>query len=110
MLVVPKANRAKYKKLADEAKKTWLTFGALDYKECVLEEQVPFGMPFAKLAKPKPGEEVWFSFVAYKSKADRKKINKDVMAYFEKKYPNMDKTMPFDVKRMATAGFKVVVG
>jgi alkaline phosphatase len=112
VLVVPKKNRAKYKKLADEARKVWLKFGALDYKECILDEQQPFGVSFAKLAKPKAGEEVWFSFVVYKSKADRKAVNKNVMDYFGKKYGevDMEKVMPFDTKRMAAAGFKVIVG
>jgi len=111
VLCVPKKNRAKYKKMADDGKKVWLRFGAVDYKECVLDEVVPFGVTFAKLAKPKAGEEVWFSFVVYKSKAHRAAVNKKVMAYFEKKYgKDMDKTMPFDAKRMAVAGFKVIVG
>jgi uncharacterized protein YbaA (DUF1428 family) len=109
---VPKAKNAVYKKLAAEAQKAWMKFGALDYKECMIEEANPFKMAhtFNTIAKPKAGEAVWFSFVTYKSKADRAAVNKKVMAYFEKKYPDMDKKMPFDVKRMAVAGFKVVVG
>jgi alkaline phosphatase len=113
VLVVPKKNAAKYKKLAADGRKTWLKFGALDYKECVMDDpNAQMATTFAKIIKPKADEQVWFSFVTYKSKADRKQINKKVMDYFSKKYPQLDmeKAMPFDMNRMATAGFKVVVG
>ncbi len=113
VLVVPKANRAKYKKMAEEGKKLSLKLGALDYKECVIDERTPSGMPdnFTKMAKPKPNEEIWFSFITFKSKAQRDSINKKVMEYFMKKYPDGSMSdMPFDMKRMAHAGFKVIVG
>jgi uncharacterized protein YbaA (DUF1428 family) len=109
---VPKTKAAEYKKLCVLAKKAWLKFGALDYKECVIEEANPFksSYTFNTIARPKAGEAVWFSFVTYKSKTQRNQVNKQVMAYFAKKYPDMEKKMPFDPKRMAVAGFKVVVG
>lgn len=111
---VPKKKTAVYKKLCLEARETWMKFGALDYKECMIEEANPFksGYTFNTIAKPKAGEAVWFSFVVYKSKAHRNQVNKKVMAHFAKKYGkvDMEKAMPFDAKRMAVAGFKVVVG
>jgi Uncharacterized conserved protein len=71
----------------------------------------PFvAFPFPKMAKTKPGEVVWFSFIVFKSKAHRNAVNKKVMAYFSKKYgAEMSKTMPFDMKRFAMGGFKVMV-
>ena len=111
VLVVAKKNTAKYKKLAKEAARVWKRFGALDYKECRIDDKPKWvQMTFDKMTKPKKGETVWFSFITYKSKADRARVNKVVMEYFSKKYGDkMMKDMPFDMKRMAAAGFKVEV-
>jgi uncharacterized protein YbaA (DUF1428 family) len=65
---------------------------------------------FPKMAKAKPDEEVWFSWVLYASKADRKAINKKVMDYFGEKYAEKKNfVMPFDMKRMAVGGFSIEV-
>ena len=61
------------------------------------------------MAKAKPGEAVWFSFIVFKSRAHRDAVNKKVMTYFSKKYSANDMKMPFDMKRFSYAGFKVVV-
>ena len=47
----------------------------------------------------------------FESKSERKRINKAVMEYFEKKYGDHEdfKKMPFDMKRMAYGGFKAEV-
>lgn len=111
---VPKKKTAAYKKICAEARAAWMRYGALDYKECIIEDSNPYkaAYTFNTMVKPKAGEAVWFSFVVYKSKAQRNAVNKKVMAYFAKKYgSNMENMqMPMDPKRMATAGFKVVVG
>lgn len=110
---VPKTSRQKYKKIAKEASVVWKKFGALEYKECRADDMNPqfVKFTFPKMAKTKPEEEVWFSFIVFKSKADRKKVNKAVMDYFAKKYPNgeMEKSMPFDMKRFAYGGFTTEV-
>ena len=110
VIPVPKKNTAKYKKMAQEASKVWKRFGALDYKECMIEDVKPehVKLTFPKLAKTKPGETVWFSFIVYKSRTHRDSVNKKVMEYFSKKY-GKDMPMPFDMKRFAFAGFKVMV-
>ncbi len=64
---------------------------------------------FPKMAKAKPDEEVWFSFIVFKSKADRKKVNAAVMDYFAKKYPGKEMKMPFDMKRFSYGGFTTEV-
>jgi uncharacterized protein YbaA (DUF1428 family) len=113
VLTIPQDKRNEYKKLAKEAAQVWKKFGALDYKECRIDDVQPQWVTFTfpKMAKAKEGEEVWFSFITYKTKADRNKVNKAVMAYFDKKYPNKKtKDMPFDMKRMAYGGFTVEVG
>jgi uncharacterized protein YbaA (DUF1428 family) len=110
VIPIPKKNTEKYIKMAREASKIWKKFGALDYKECIIEdEKPPFApLPFSKMAKTKPGETVWFSFIVYKSRKHRDSVNKKVMAHFQKKYGN-EMEMPFDMKRFAFGGFKVMV-
>ncbi len=113
VIPVPKKNTAKYKKMAADAMKVWLKFGALDYKECILEDLNPGKtvMTFPKMAGVKPGETVWFSFITYKSRAHRDSVNKKVMDYFAKKYGKDAKMeMPFDMKRFVYSGFKVMAG
>lgn len=113
VIPIPKKNTAKYKKMAQEASRVWRKFGALDYKECMLEDVRPdkvLKLTFPKMAKVKPGETVWFSYITYRSKRHRNAVNKKVMAYFSKKYgKNMNMPMPFDMKRFAYGGFQVVV-
>lgn len=108
---VPKSKRQKYKTIAKEAALVWKKFGALEYKECRAEDMQPqfVTYTFPKMAKTKPDEEVWFSFIVFKSKADRTKINAKVMDYFEKKYPGKKMDMPFDMKRFAYGGFTTEV-
>ena len=112
--VIPilKKKTAQYKKMATEASRVWKKFGALDYKECIIDDDKPpfVTLTFAKMAKTKPGEAVWFSFIVFKSRAHRDSVNKKVMAYFSKKYTNNEMSqMPFDLKRFAFGGFKVEV-
>ncbi len=116
VLVVPKKNFAAYRKMAREGARVWLKHGALDYKECVGDDMRPNtggmtpALTFPKMIKAKKNEAVWFSYIVYKSKAHRDQVNKKVMAEMDKegkKYENMP--MPFDMKRFAYGGFKVVV-
>jgi len=62
------------------------------------------------LAKAKPGETVIFSWIVYKSRAHRNRVNAKVM-----KDPRITemcngKTMPFDLKHIVYGRFKVLVG
>jgi uncharacterized protein YbaA (DUF1428 family) len=112
VLTVPKPKLAAYRKLAAEGGKMWMGYGALAYKECVIDDAKPqwVTFTFAKMVKAKPNEVVWFSYIEYQSKKHRDTVNKKVMAEMEKskeKYKDMQ--MPFDMKRMAHAGFKVMI-
>jgi uncharacterized protein YbaA (DUF1428 family) len=112
VLTIPKSKRAEYRKMAKEASKVWMKFGAKDYKECRADDMSPqhIVFTFPKMAKAKEDEEVWFSFIVFKSKAERNAVNKKVMAYFDEKYKDKkDTCMPFDMKRMAYGGFTVEV-
>ena len=112
VLTIPKDKKDAYKKMAKEGRATWMKFGALDYMECRADDMTPpqVAFTFPKMAKAKEGEEVWFSFITFKSKAERYKINKQVMAHFDKKYNGKEMDMPFDMKRFAYGGFTVEVG
>lgn len=111
VLSIPKNKTAAYRKIAKEAAQVWKKFGALDYKECIIDDAKPQWVTFTfdKMAKAKAGESVWFSFIVFKSKAHRTAVNKKVMSYFDKKYEGKNMPMPFDMKRMAYGGFKVEV-
>lgn len=108
---VPKKKKAAYMKMAREGAAVWKKFGAIEYRECRADDVKgqPGMFPFPKMAKTKPGEEVWFSFIVYRSKKDRTRINKLVMAEMDKLYAGKEMSMPFDMKRMATGGFSVEV-
>ncbi len=112
VIPIPKKNRAAYKKMAREASVVWKKYGALDYKECRADDMSPpmVAFTFPKMAKVKPSEEVWFSFITFKNKTHRNEVNKKVMAYFGKKYADSTMPMPFDMKRFAYGGFTVEVG
>jgi uncharacterized protein YbaA (DUF1428 family) len=110
VLVVPKKKLAIYKKMARTAGRVWREHGALDYRECVGDDlKVKMGLPFPKLIKTKPTETVVFSYIVYKSRAHRDKVNAKVMADKRLTGPNMPKEMPFDLKRMAYGGFRTLV-
>ncbi|MGD9501991.1 MAG: DUF1428 domain-containing protein [Methyloceanibacter sp.] len=107
---VPKRNLAAYRRLARKAGKVWREHGALDFKECVADD-VKKGKwtSFPRSVKLKPGETVVFSYILYKSRAHRDKVNAKVMK--DKRLASMMdmKSMPFDGKRMIWGGFKVMV-
>jgi uncharacterized protein YbaA (DUF1428 family) len=109
VLVVPKRKIALYKKIATRAAMVWKDHGALDYRECVGDDlKVKMGLPFPKLAKTKAGETVVFSYIVYKSRAHRDRVNAKVMKD-KRLFEGMPKEMPFDMKRMAYGGFKTLV-
>ena len=111
VLPVSKKNLQAYRRIAQKAGKIWREHGALDYKECVGDDLEPKGMAplFPKIARVKPGETVVFSWILFKSRAHRDRVNAKVMKDPRLKDMMDPKSMPFDIKRMAYAGFKVLV-
>lgn len=109
VIPVPEKNVADYKKMSQKAAKIWLEYGALEYKECQGDDLTAFPhvVPFPVLLKAKPGETVFFSWIVYKSKADRNRINAKVMS--DPRLVMDPKKMPFDSKRMVYGGFKMLV-
>jgi uncharacterized protein YbaA (DUF1428 family) len=109
VLPVPKRKLAAYRRMARKAGRVWREHGALDFKECVAEDVKPGRLTsFPQAVKLKPGETVFFSYIVYRSRRDRDRVNAKVMK--DKRIAGMDmKDMPFDARRMIYGGFKVVV-
>jgi len=110
VLPVPKKNVQAYRRMAQKAGRIWREHGALQCVEAVGDDlSVKFGVPFPRQMKVKPGETVVFSYIVFKSRAHRDRVNAKVM-----KDPRLakmmdPKAMPFDIKRMVYGGFKVLV-
>ena len=110
VIPVPRKHAGTYKRIARLAGKVWREHGALEYVECIGDD-VKSGKrtSFPQAVKLKKGEVVWFSWITYKSRKDRDRINAKVM-----KDPRLakmmdPKKMPFDGKRMFWGGFKSMV-
>ncbi len=110
VLPVPKKKLDAYRRIARKAGKIWREHGALEYVECVADDVKPGKVTsFPQAVKLKPGETVWFSWIVYKSRQHRDRVNARVMKD-KRLAPMMDpKAMPFDGKRMFWGGFKVMV-
>jgi len=109
VLPVPKKNLPAYRRLARKCAKIWIEHGALEVHECV-EDDVKKGKvtSFPQAVQRKRNEVVVFSWIVYKSRAQRDRINKKVME--DPRLANMDpKSMPFDGMRMFWGGFKPIV-
>ena len=107
---VPKKNVEAYRKFSETFGKIWKEHGALEYIECVADDVKPGKVTsFPQAVKLKPDEVVVFSWIVYKTKADRNRANKKVMA--DKRLAEfMDpKKLPFDGMRMFWGGFKPIV-
>lgn len=107
---VPKKKLAAYRSIAKKAGKVWRDHGALEYWECVADD-VKKGKwtSFPRSVKLKGNETVIFSWIMYKSRKDRDRILKKVMADPRLEKMMNPKAMPFDGKRMIWGGFKSFV-
>jgi uncharacterized protein YbaA (DUF1428 family) len=107
---VPKKNLQAYARIARMAGKVWRDHGALEVRECVADDVKPGKLTsFPQSVKLKAGETVTFSWIVFKSRAHRDRVNAKVM-----KDPRLatmmdPKALPFDAKRMFYGGFKVLV-
>jgi uncharacterized protein YbaA (DUF1428 family) len=110
VLPVPKRNVEAYRRMAQKAGKIWREHGALEYIECAGDDVKPGKLTsFPQSVKLKAGETVFFSWIVYKSRAHRDRVNAKVMK--DPRVANMmdPKKMPFDGKRMFWGGFKAMV-
>ncbi|MGA9423405.1 MAG: DUF1428 domain-containing protein [Rhodanobacteraceae bacterium] len=107
---VPKKNLPAYLRMARRCGKVWREHGALAFHECVGDDVKPGKLTsFPQAVKLKPGEVVVFSWIVCKSRAQRDRINKKVMADPRLADLMDPKRLPFDGKRLIYGGFKEVV-
>jgi uncharacterized protein YbaA (DUF1428 family) len=110
LVPVRKNKVATYRRMAAKAGKIWREHGALEFRECIADD-VKWGKrtSFPRSVKQKTGETVFLSYIVYKSRADRDRVNAKVMK--DKRLAKMMelKDLPFDAKRMIWGGFKSVV-
>jgi uncharacterized protein YbaA (DUF1428 family) len=107
---LPKRNLDAYRRQARKAGKVWREHGALEYRECVAEDVSPGKVTsFPQSVKVKRGETVVFSWIVFKSRAHRDRVNAKVMK--DPRLADMMEpgAMPFDGSRMIYGGFEVVV-
>jgi uncharacterized protein YbaA (DUF1428 family) len=111
VLPVPTKHLAAYRRMSLKAAKIWREHGALEVRECVGEDlankkYAPL-IPFPRLLKAKRGETVVFSWIVFKSRAHRDRVNAKVIN--DPRLKSFDPKMPFDMKRMAYGGFKTLI-
>jgi uncharacterized protein YbaA (DUF1428 family) len=111
VLPVPKKNSARYRSIARRMGKIWRDHGALEYVECIAEDVKPGkSTSFPQSVKLKPGEAVWFSWIVFKSRKHRDRVNAQVMQdpRVAKMMAGADQSL-VDMKRMLYGGFETRV-
>jgi len=110
VIPIPKKKVEEYRRIARKAGRIWLEYGALEYRECIGEDlDNPMGDSFPRRMRVKRGETVAFSWIVYRSRAHRDRVNRRVM-----KDPRLAAMMdpddqPFELKRMVYGGFETIV-
>lgn len=107
---LPKKNIAAYRRMARKVGKVWIEHGALQVTECIADDVKPGKLTsFPQAVQLKDDEVVVFSWIVYKNRAQRDRINAKVMA--DPRLADMMKPehAPFDGKRMIWGGFKSIV-
>jgi len=111
VLPLPKDKVETYREIADKAGKIWLEHGALEYRECVLEDpDAKELVSFPRLAGAREGETVVIATITFLSRAHRDEVNAKVMADPRIHEACSSGDMPFDYTRMAYGGFQTIVG
>ena len=110
LVPVPKNKVQVYRRIAQKAGRVWRKHGALEFRECAGDDlKVKMGVSFTRAARLKPGETVMCSWIVYKSRAHRDRVNAKVMKDPQLTGMMDPKAMPFDMKRMAYGGFRTIV-
>ncbi|MES2957231.1 MAG: DUF1428 domain-containing protein [Pseudomonadota bacterium] len=111
VIPVPKNKVQDYRRIARKCAKVWIEYGALEVHECVADDVKPGkSTSFPQAVKLKPDEVVVFSWIVFKSRKHRDKVNAQVMADPRIAAMGPPAPMPFDGKRMFWGGFKEIVG
>jgi uncharacterized protein YbaA (DUF1428 family) len=109
IIPVPKKKLAAYRRMAKTAGRVWRSHGALEFRESVADDvKVGKRTSFPRSVKLRRDETVIFSWIVYRSRAHRDRVNAKVM-----KDKRLAKMMtgkpPFDGKRMIYGGFKIIL-
>ena len=107
---VPKNKLAAYKRVATKMGRIMREHGALEFRECVADD-VKWGKrtSFPRAVKQRAGETVFFSYIVFKSRAHRDRVNARAMKDRRVTAMMDPKAFPFDAKRMIYGGFKSLV-
>ena len=107
---VPKKKVQAYRRISSKMGRIMRQHGALEFREC-LADDVKWGKrtSFPRSVKQKPGETVFFSYIVFKSRAHRDRVNARVMKDRRVAAMMDPKAFPFDAKRMIYGGFRVMV-
>ena len=106
VIPVPKKKLAAYRRFARKYDPIWMEYGALAVYEYVGDDVKPGKLTsFPQAVILKKDEVVVFSWIVYKSRRDRDRINALVMK--DRRFAGVPpKNMPFDGKRLIMGGFK----
>ena len=110
VLPLPKDKIDLYRSIAEKSGRIWKEHGALEYRECIGDDlDVKEQVPFPHLAATNPDETVVLAWIVFQSREHRDQVNAKVMADPRIKELCDPANPPFDCKRMAYGGFKVLV-
>jgi uncharacterized protein YbaA (DUF1428 family) len=110
VLPLPKDKIEPYRAIAEKASKIWREHGALEYRECILEDPAARDMlPFPQLAAAQANETVVLAYITYHSREHRDEVNGKVMADSRMHGLCEPNESPFDWTRMAFGGFQTIV-
>ena len=111
VLPLPKDKVETYRGIAEKAAAIWREHGALEYRECVLEDpEAKDLVAFPQLAGAREGETLVLAYITYQSRAHRDEVNAKVMADPRIHEACSSGDVPFDYTRMAYGGFETIVG
>lgn len=107
---VPKSNLEAYRKMSRKMGRIWVDHGAIAYREWVADDVHPGKLTsFPQSVKLKPEEMVVFSWIEYKSRAHRDRVNAKAMADPRLAGIMDPSKLPFDAKRLFHGGFEKLV-
>src|SRR4051812_17708183 len=109
VIPVPRKNLKTYLKMAKLAGRIWKDHGALIFRESVADDvKIGKRTSFPRSVKLKRGETIVLSWIVYKSRAHRDRVNAKVMK--DPRFVRMiEKPSPFDGRRLIFGGFKIMV-
>ena len=114
VLIIPKDKREEYRKMAEMGRDSWMKHGALEYYETKGDDLSPMVMgdmktrAFTDLYGASRDDDIWFSFIVFKSKEHRDEVNAKVNEEMSQMGME-DFAMPFDMSKMMYGGFHVEV-